>query len=89
MTIDDYAAWAATFANVTVAPDTAKLSYLGLGLTAESGEVADHIKKLLRRGAVTVGTAGEEPGEDSGEGGLRAKPRGAAAVFAASPFGEH
>ena len=41
MTIDDYATWAATIANVTASPDNAKLSYLGLGLTAESGEVAN------------------------------------------------
>jgi hypothetical protein len=50
ITIDDYAAWAATIAKVTSAPDAAKLSCLGLGLAADPGEVADHIKKLLRDG---------------------------------------
>ncbi len=50
MTIDDYAVWAATVAKVTANPGNGKLSYLGLGLSAESGEVADHIKKLLRDG---------------------------------------
>jgi NTP pyrophosphatase (non-canonical NTP hydrolase) len=48
MTIDDYAEWAAAIAKVTANPSNEKLSYLGLGLTAESGEVADLIKKLLR-----------------------------------------
>jgi NTP pyrophosphatase (non-canonical NTP hydrolase) len=61
MTIDDYAAWAATVANVTVAPDTAKLSYLGLA--AESGEVADHIKKLPRDGKLDKSAMIEELGD--------------------------
>ncbi len=53
MTIDDYAEWAADVAKVAKvakAPMTERLAYLGLGLTAEAGEVADHIKKLLRDG---------------------------------------
>jgi NTP pyrophosphatase (non-canonical NTP hydrolase) len=29
-------------------PSVERWSYLGLGLAAESGEIADHIKKLLR-----------------------------------------
>nr|WP_247363259.1 nucleoside triphosphate pyrophosphohydrolase family protein [Bradyrhizobium sp. 156] len=48
MTIDEYAAWAATIAKVDERPSNERLSYLGLGLAGESGEVADHIKKLLR-----------------------------------------
>jgi NTP pyrophosphatase (non-canonical NTP hydrolase) len=48
MTIDEYAAWAATIAKVDEHPSNERLSYLGLGLASESGEVADHIKKLLR-----------------------------------------
>jgi NTP pyrophosphatase (non-canonical NTP hydrolase) len=63
MTIDDYADWAATIANVAAAPEHAKLSYLGLGLTAESGEVADHIKKLLRDGKLDKGAMIEELGD--------------------------
>jgi NTP pyrophosphatase (non-canonical NTP hydrolase) len=63
MTIDDYAAWAATIANVTAAPEPAKLSYLGLGLSAESGEVADHIKKLLRDGKFDKAAMIEELGD--------------------------
>lgn len=45
MTIDEYAAWAASIAKVDERPSNERLSYLGLGL---AGEVADHIKKLLR-----------------------------------------
>jgi NTP pyrophosphatase (non-canonical NTP hydrolase) len=48
MTIDEFAAWAATVAKVDAHPSNERLSYLGLGLAAESGEVAEHIKKLLR-----------------------------------------
>jgi len=48
MTIDEYANWAASVAKVSGAPATERLCYLGLGLAAEAGEVADHIKKLLR-----------------------------------------
>ncbi|MCK1383511.1 nucleoside triphosphate pyrophosphohydrolase family protein [Bradyrhizobium sp. 21] len=48
MTIDEYAAWAATIAKVDGHPSNERLSYLGLGLAGESGEVAEHIKKLLR-----------------------------------------
>ena len=48
MTIDEYAAWAASVAKVDEHPSNERLSYLGLGLAGESGEVADHIKKLLR-----------------------------------------
>jgi NTP pyrophosphatase (non-canonical NTP hydrolase) len=48
MTIDEYADWAATVARVSRPPTTERLCYLGLGLAAEAGEVADHIKKLLR-----------------------------------------
>ena len=48
MTIDEYAAWAASVAKVDKHPSNERLSYLGLGLAGESGEVAEHIKKLLR-----------------------------------------
>jgi NTP pyrophosphatase (non-canonical NTP hydrolase) len=48
MDIDEYAAWAATVAKIDEHPSNERLSYLGLGLAGESGEVADHIKKLLR-----------------------------------------
>jgi NTP pyrophosphatase (non-canonical NTP hydrolase) len=48
MTIDEYTAWAASIAKVDEHPSNERLSYLGLGLAGESGEVAEHIKKLLR-----------------------------------------
>jgi NTP pyrophosphatase (non-canonical NTP hydrolase) len=48
MTIDEYAAWAASVAKVDAHPSNERLSYLGLGLAGEAGEVAEHIKKLLR-----------------------------------------
>lgn len=48
MTIDEYAAWAASVAKVDEHPSNERLSYLGLGLAGESGEVAEHIKKLIR-----------------------------------------
>ncbi|MFY7960411.1 MAG: nucleoside triphosphate pyrophosphohydrolase family protein [Elsteraceae bacterium] len=52
MNVDDYAAWAARVARAQAAdpPDRERLSYLGLGLASEAGEVVDHIKKLLRDG---------------------------------------
>jgi hypothetical protein len=48
MTIDEYADWAAGVAGVQALPTREKLSYLGLGLAGEAGEVVDHIRKLLR-----------------------------------------
>lgn len=52
MNVDDYAAWAARIARAQAdsPPDRERLSYLGLGLASEAGEVIDHIKKLLRDG---------------------------------------
>ena len=50
MTIDQCAQWAATVAKVSASPTPERLSYLGLGLAGEAGEVADLIKKLLRDG---------------------------------------
>ena len=50
MTMEEYANWAASVAKVTADPDESKLSYLGLGLSAEAGEVADVIKEWLRDG---------------------------------------
>jgi NTP pyrophosphatase (non-canonical NTP hydrolase) len=63
MTIDDYAAWAASTAGVTDALDREKLSYLGLGLAGESGEVAEQFKKLLRDGKLDRAHLAEELGD--------------------------
>jgi NTP pyrophosphatase (non-canonical NTP hydrolase) len=63
MTIDDFAEWAATVAKVHADPGNEKLAYLGLGLSGEAGEVAEHIKKLLRDGrlerAAMIGELGD------------------------------
>lgn len=52
MEVGDYAAWAARLARVPPggAPNVERLSYLGLGLASEAGEVVGHVKKLLRDG---------------------------------------
>jgi NTP pyrophosphatase (non-canonical NTP hydrolase) len=63
MTIDEYADWAATIAGVAAFPPNDKLSYLGLGLAGEAGEVANHIKKLLRDGKLETGRFTEELGD--------------------------
>jgi NTP pyrophosphatase (non-canonical NTP hydrolase) len=63
MTIDEYGAWAATVAKVAENPVDERWSYLGLGLAAESGEVADHVKKLLRDGRLDRALVTEELGD--------------------------
>jgi NTP pyrophosphatase (non-canonical NTP hydrolase) len=52
VTLDDYAAWAATIARIPAGGtmERERLAYLALGLTGEAGEVADHVKKLMRDG---------------------------------------
>jgi len=63
MTIDDYADWAASIAKVAENPARERWSYLGLGLAAEAGEVADHIKKLLRDDRLDRGALADELGD--------------------------
>ena len=63
MTIDEYAVWAASVAKVDEHPSNERLSYLGLGLAGESGEVADHIKKLLRDGEIDKAAMIDELGD--------------------------
>jgi NTP pyrophosphatase (non-canonical NTP hydrolase) len=63
MTIDDYADWAAATADICMQPTAERLSYLGLGLAAESGEVADHIKKLLCDGRLDQAALIDELGD--------------------------
>lgn len=63
MRIDDYVEWAAGVAKVTRPPTPELLSYLGLGLAGESGEVAEHIKKLLRDGTLDQAAMAEELGD--------------------------
>jgi NTP pyrophosphatase (non-canonical NTP hydrolase) len=63
MTVDEYADWAAGLAKVTENPSSERWSYLGLGLAAEAGEVADHIKKLLRDDRLDCGALAGELGD--------------------------
>lgn len=63
MTIDDYASWAAGIAAVKAPPTAERLSYLGLGLAAEAGEVADHIKRWLRDGRLDQAGLVDELGD--------------------------
>ncbi|HLZ03487.1 MAG TPA: nucleoside triphosphate pyrophosphohydrolase family protein [Bradyrhizobium sp.] len=63
MDIDEYAEWTATTAKVSAQPGAERLSYLGLGLAAEAGEVADHIKKLLRDGNLDEAALIDELGD--------------------------
>ena len=63
MTIDEYADWAANVAKVAEDPSRERWSYLGLGLAAEAGEVADHIKKLLREDRLDRDALADELGD--------------------------
>ncbi|MFO1059608.1 MAG: MazG nucleotide pyrophosphohydrolase domain-containing protein [Dongiaceae bacterium] len=69
MTLDDYAAWAAGLrggrpaAEGDAADDRLYLAYLGLGLAGESGEVVEHVKKLLRDGRWDPAAVAEELGD--------------------------
>ncbi|MDX2222618.1 MAG: hypothetical protein SFV21_07720 [Rhodospirillaceae bacterium] len=63
MTLDDYAAWAATVrSRATGAGRDRLLAYLAIGLAAEAGEVAGEIKTLLRDGALDRAETLEELG---------------------------
>ena len=63
MTIDEYADWAASVARISVQPTNERLSYLGLGLAGEAGEVAGEIKKLLRDGKLDQAALIDELGD--------------------------
>jgi NTP pyrophosphatase (non-canonical NTP hydrolase) len=63
MHLDDYAAWAADVARIPRQGtlDRERLSYLGLA--GEAGEVAEHIKKLLRDGTWRPDAVADELGD--------------------------
>jgi NTP pyrophosphatase (non-canonical NTP hydrolase) len=69
MTIDEYAAWAATLrgpggGSSAIPPEQSLyLAYLGLGLAGEAGEVVEHVKKLLRDGRWEPERVAEELGD--------------------------
>lgn len=61
--LDAYARWAAAIAARVGADDRERLAYLGLGLASEAGEVGNHIKRLIRDGAVDVAAFADELGD--------------------------
>lgn len=64
MTLDDFGAWAETIQSKATAGDRDRLlSYMGLGLAGEAGEVATEVKKLLRDGTFDEGRVAEELGD--------------------------
>jgi NTP pyrophosphatase (non-canonical NTP hydrolase) len=64
MTLDDYAAWAESIHSKATSGDRDRLlSYLGLGISSEAGEVASEIKKLLRDGIWNPERLAEELGD--------------------------
>jgi NTP pyrophosphatase (non-canonical NTP hydrolase) len=64
MTLDDFGVWADTIESKATGGDRDRyLSYLGLGLASEAGEVAAEVKKLLRDGAFNEGRVAEELGD--------------------------
>jgi NTP pyrophosphatase (non-canonical NTP hydrolase) len=63
MTIDEYAAWAGTLGKEPLSANKEMLSYLGLGLAGEAGEVADRLKKFLRDGKWDPEGLAEELGD--------------------------
>jgi len=63
MNLEEYANWAASVARVTAGLNKATLSYLALGLSVESGEVADLIKRWLRDGKLDRAALLDELGD--------------------------
>lgn len=61
--LDSYARWAAGIAARVGADDRERLAYLSLGLASEAGEVANHIKRLIRDGAVDPAAFADELGD--------------------------
>lgn len=61
--LDGYAQWAGAMAARVGGSDLERLAYLGLGLASEAGELADHIKRLIRDGGVDTAGFAEELGD--------------------------
>jgi NTP pyrophosphatase (non-canonical NTP hydrolase) len=64
MTLDDFGVWAESIQSKATSGDRDRLlSYLGLGLASEAGEVATEVKKLLRDGTFDEERVAEELGD--------------------------
>lgn len=64
MTLDDFGVWAESIhSKATSGGRDRLLSYLGLGLSSEAGEVATEIKKLIRDGSLDEARCAEELGD--------------------------
>lgn len=64
MTLNDFGVWADSIESKATGGDRDRyLSYLGLGLASEAGEVATEVKKLLRDGVFDEARAAEELGD--------------------------
>lgn len=64
MTLDDFGVWAESIHSKATTGDRDRLlSYLGLGMASEAGEVATEVKKLLRDGTFDEDRVAEELGD--------------------------
>lgn len=64
MTLDDFGVWAEGIHSKATSGDRDRLlSYLGLGMASEAGEVATEVKKLLRDGTFDEDRVAEELGD--------------------------
>jgi NTP pyrophosphatase (non-canonical NTP hydrolase) len=64
MTLDDFGVWAESIHSKATSGDRDRLlSYLGLGLASEAGEVATEVKKLIRDGIFDEARVAEELGD--------------------------
>lgn len=61
--IDAHARWAFAIASRVGESDRERLAYLGLGLASEAGELADHLKRLIRDGVADPEGFSEELGD--------------------------
>jgi len=64
MTLNDFGVWAETIHSKATAGDRDRLlSYLGLGIASEAGEIATEVKKLIRDGTLDEARIAEELGD--------------------------
>ncbi len=64
MTLEEFGVWAETIHSKATSGDRDRLlSYLGLGIASEAGEIATEVKKLLRDGTWDADRVAEELGD--------------------------